>query len=196
MHVKIDKHLLGWTSGSESQCFIIIVLYNTIFKKLLITRSHSSLPFSYILHVFVSVYISYRDSSLDNMISVTDMYPSCILSDSAFTPFLSKYLISSYVYQADSRHMYYQMTDQIRRYFSRTSNNIQNVLGKLPWLWPENMDFPRLIALCLYYNLIFGLSSDELNAKLNDFLWVTHSKAVQGLPVRVKFTCRHILSFG
>ena len=50
----------------------------------------------------------YRDSSLDNMISVTDMYPSCLLSDSAFTPFLSKYCMTYFVYQTDSRCMYYQ----------------------------------------------------------------------------------------
>ena len=62
--------------------------------------------------MFESLIIYYRDSSLDNMISVTDMYPSCVLSDSAFTPFLSKYFISSYVHQAGSWHMYYQMTDK------------------------------------------------------------------------------------
>ena len=49
---------------------------------------------SVIYFMFMSLFMYYRDSSLDNMISVTDMYPSCILSDSAFTPFLSKYFMT------------------------------------------------------------------------------------------------------
>ena len=66
------------------------------------------------------LFMYYRDSSLDNMISVTDMYPSCVLSESAFTPFLSKYFISSYVRQVVGICImaYYQMNDKMRSFLS------------------------------------------------------------------------------
>ena len=119
--LQIDQHLLGWTSGFESQYFMqiewLIPMYHhfLVFKKLLITWLCQSYHFlSVIYFMFVSLFIYYRDSSLDNMISVTDMYPSCVLSESAFTPFLSKYSILSYVCHAGSRHKYYQMTDKKR----------------------------------------------------------------------------------
>ena len=39
-----------------------------------------------------------------------------------------------------------------------------------------------IISISMYYNSIFVISRDELNAKWDEFFWITHSQVVQVHP--------------
>ena len=57
--------------------------------------------------------------------------------------------------------------------------NKNKILGETPLIMTWIDGFPLSDGIfSIYYNSFFDESSDELNAELNDFFWITHSQVV------------------